>query len=300
MRVFVTGSTGFIGSRLVPELLQAGHRVLGLTRSDAGADALAAAGAEAHRGDLTDLSSLREGADKADAVVHCAFDHVFTDFNSFIANCEKDRKAIGALAEGLGASGRPMVITSGVGLGTPPDGGPAVEQVFDTHHPNPRIATELAGQAALQAGVNVSVMRLPQVHDTVKQGLITPLVAIAREKGVSPYVGEGANRWSAGHVDDVARLYRLAVEAGKPGARYNAVGEEGVSLRRIAETVGRGLGVPSRSVSREEAAAHFGWMAAFASMDMAASSAWTRQHFGWTPSGPDLIADLEAMTYQAS
>uniref|UniRef100_B0SWR5 NAD-dependent epimerase/dehydratase n=1 Tax=Caulobacter sp. (strain K31) TaxID=366602 RepID=B0SWR5_CAUSK len=294
MRVFLTGATGFIGSAIVPELLKAGHQVLGLTRSDAGAQALSAAGAEAHRGSLEDLDSLRAGAAQADGVIHCAFDH---DFSNFLANCEKDKRAIEALASALVGTDRPLVITSGVGMGSPGPGQPATEDVFNLDHPNPRSASEIAGNAALATGVNVSVMRLPQVHDPVKQGLITPSVEIARAKGVSAYVGDGANRWAAAHVLDVARLYPLALERAQPGARYNAVAEEGVSAREIAEVVGAGLRVPVVSLTPEEAAGHFGWFAMFAGLDMPASSAWTRETLGWTPTGPGLIADLKAMDY---
>lgn len=195
MRIFLTGATGFIGSALVPELIKAGHQVVGVTRSDAGAEALAAAGAEVHRGTLEDPEGLRDGAAKAEAVIHTAFDH---DFSRFAENCEKDKRVISALGAALAGSDRPLVITSGVGMGSPGHGQLAIEDVFNTGHPNPRIASELAGNALLEAGVNVSVVRLPQVHNPVKQGLISPLIEIAREKGVSAYVGEGRNRFSAG------------------------------------------------------------------------------------------------------
>ena len=294
MRVFLTGATGFIGSAVVPELLAAGHRVLGLTRSDAGARSLAAAGAEVHRGDLEDLDSLRAGAAASDAVIHTAFDH---DFSRFAENCEKDRRAIRALGAGLTGSARPLLVTSGVGMGSSGPGRPALEDVFDAGNPNPRVASELEGAALAAEGINVSVMRLPQVHDPVKQGLITPLVELTRAKGLSAYVGDGANRWSAAHVGDVARLYRLAIERGEAGARYNAVDEEGVPMRAIAEVRGKGLGVPVRSLSPEDAADHFGWLALFAGLDMAASSVATRERTGWRPTGPGLIADLAAMRY---
>ncbi|WP_313192532.1 SDR family oxidoreductase [Shinella zoogloeoides] len=296
MRIFLTGATGFIGSAIVPELLKAGHRVVGMTRSEAGARALEAAGAEVHRGTLEEPESLRRGAEKADAVIHTAFDH---DFTRFVENCRKDSRAIEALGEGLKGSDRPLVITSGTGLGNAELGKPATEDVCNMEHPNPRIASEQAGNALLDAGVNVSVVRLPQVHDTVKQGLITPLVAIAREKGVAAYVGEGRNRFPAGHLLDVALLYRLAVERAAPGARYNAVGEEGIETRAIAEALGRGLKLPVVSIAPEKAAEHFGWMAMFAGLDFPASSAWTRRTLGWNPAGPGLIADLDAMKYDA-
>ena len=297
MRIFLTGATGFIGSAIVPELINAGHHVLGLTRSDAGAQSLAAAGAEVHRGTLEDLESLRSGAAQSDGVIHCAFDH---DFRNFVANCEKDRRAIGALGAALAGSDRPLVITSGTGMGNTVHGQPATEDAFHADNPHPRKASELAGASMLEAGINVSVVRLPQVHDTVKQGLITQAVAIAREKGVSAYVGDGSNRWPAAHVLDVARLYRLALEKRQAGARYHAVAEQGVAVREIAEVLGRGLKVPVVAMSPEQAAGHFGWLAPFAGMDIPASNAQTRARLGWHPTGPGLIADLENMRYAAA
>ena len=294
MRIFLTGATGFIGSALVPELIKAGHQVVGVTRSDAGAQALVDAGAEVHRAALEDPESLRSGAAKADGVIHTAFDH---DFSKFVENCEKDKRAIAALGSALAGSDRPLIITSGTGMGSAQHGEPATEDVFNSRHANPRIASELAGNALLEAGINVSVVRLPQVHNPLKQGLITPLIAIAREKGVVAYVGEGLNRWPAGHLSDAARLYRLAVEARERGARYHAVGEEGVSSREIAEALGRGLNLPVASIAPEEAAAHFGWMAMFVGLDMPASSARTQARLGWHPEGPTLIADLDEARY---
>ena len=296
MRVFLTGATGFIGSKIVPELQGAGHRVLGLTRSEAGARARAAAGAEPHRGDIEDLDSLRAGAAACDAVIHTAFDH---DFSHFVENCEKDRRVIHALGDVLASAGRPLVITSGTGMGAPAPGELALEHIFDAEHRNPRIASELAGAEVAATGVDVRVMRLPQVHDRVKQGLITPLVDVARRKGVSAYVGEGVNRWPAAPVLDVARLYRLVLERGRAGARYNAVAEEGVTTREIAEALGAGLNVPVVSLSEGEVAGHFGWMAMFVGLDLPASSAWTREQLGWRPSGPGLIDDLRLMDYAA-
>jgi nucleoside-diphosphate-sugar epimerase len=294
MRIFLTGATGFIGSAIVPELLKAGHHVLGLTRSDAGAQALIEAGVEVHRGALEEPDSLRLGAEKSDAVIHTAFDH---DFSRFVENCEKDSRAIQALGEALKGSNRPLVITSGTGLGNAALGTLATEDVCNTEHPNPRVASELAGNALLEAGVNVSVVRLPQVHNTIKQGLISPLIAIAREKGVCAYVGEGRNRFPAGHLLDVARLYQLAVERAESGARYHAVGEEGIETREIAEALGRGLNLPVTSIAPEKAPEHFGWMAMFAGLDFPASSARTREVLGWNPTGPGLIADLDAVRY---
>ncbi|MEQ5843472.1 SDR family oxidoreductase [Paraburkholderia acidicola] len=294
MRIFLTGATGFIGSTLVPELINAGHQVIGVTRSDAGAQALIEAGAEVHRGTLEDPESLRSGATKADAVIHTAFDH---DFSRFVENCEKDKRVIAALGAALAGSDRPLIITSGTGMGSGDHGEPATEDVFNTSHPNPRIASELAGNALLDAGVNVSVVRLPQVHNPFRQGLISPLIAITREKGVVAYVGDGSNRWPAGHLSDVVRLYRLAAEKGERGARYHAVGEEGISAREIAESLGRGLKLPVVSIAPEEAQAHFGWMAIFVGLDMPASSALTQARLGWKPTGPTLIADLDEARY---
>jgi nucleoside-diphosphate-sugar epimerase len=294
MRVFLTGATGFIGSRIVAELLGAGHQVLGLTRSDAGARQLEEAGAEVHRGELEDPDTLASGAAGADAVIHTAFDH---DFSRFVANCEKDRRVIQAMGQALAGSDRPLIITSGTGMGTAGPGKLALEALVDWAHPNPRVASEQAGAALLDKGVSVAVVRLPQVHDAVKQGLISPLIEIARAKGASAYVGDGRNRWPAAPVLDVARLYRLALEKHEAGARYHAVAEAGVSVREIAEVVAAGLGVPAVSLSPDEAADHFGWLAAFAGYDMPASSAWTRERLGWAPTGPSLIADLEAMDY---
>jgi nucleoside-diphosphate-sugar epimerase len=299
MKIFVTGATGFIGSAIVQELISSGYQVLGLTRSDAGAKSLAAAGSqvEVHRGDLEDLESLRSGAAQSDGVIHTAFIH---DFSRFKEVCETDRRAIETLGSALEGSHRPLIITSGTGMGSAGPSQPAIEDYVDFNHPIPRVATELAGAAVAARGVNVSVVRLPQVHDPVKQGLITYAVALAREKGVSAYIGDGLNRWPAVHVHDAARLYRLALEKHEVGARYHAVAEDGVAVRDIAETVGRGLKVPVVALSPEEAPAHFGWLAMFAGRDMPASSALTRQRLGWQPSGPGLIADLEQMQYFAN
>jgi len=303
MRVFLTGATGFVGSAIIPELINAGHQVLGLTRSDAGARFLIASGAEVHRGNLEDPESLRSGAAQSDGVIHCAFDHSAfgSDFSKFAEVCEKDRRAIEALGDVLRGSDRPLVITSGTGMGNAVPGQPATEDHFDPNHPHPRIVSELAGASMAEQGVNVSVMRLPQVHDTVKQGLITYAVQVARDKRVSAYIDEGLNRWPAAHVLDVAHLYRLALEKHQAkheaGSRYNAVAEEGISMREIAEVIGRGLNVPVVSLSQDEAQAHFGWLAMFAGSDMPASSAQTRQRLGWHPTGPGLIADLEQMRW---
>jgi nucleoside-diphosphate-sugar epimerase len=292
MRVFVTGATGFIGSLVVKELLGAGHQVLGLARSEAGAKSLSAAGAQVHRGDLEDLEGLRSGAAASDGVIHTAFIH---DFSKFKENCEIDRRAIEALGSALAGSDRLLIVSSGIGPWTP--GGLTTEDVDPpAHSPMPRVS-EQSAMALIPQGVKAAVMRLPQVHDTVKQGLVTYLIAVAREKGISAYVGEGLNRWPAAHVVDTARLYRLAFEQQVAGAKYHAVAEEGVPLRDIAEVIGRGLKIPVVSMSPEEAAAHFGWLGLFAGLDLSASSAKTQKLLGWHPTGPGLIADLERMSY---
>jgi nucleoside-diphosphate-sugar epimerase len=292
MRIFLTGATGFIGSKIIPELLQGGHQVLGLARSDAGAKQLTAAGAEVQRGDLEDPTTLRRGAEKADAVIHCAFDH---DFSRFVENCRKDERNITAIGEALVGSKRPLIVTSGTGMGSRGPGELASEDVYDASNANPRKISEQTGAAVAARGVNVSYVRLPQVHDTKKQGLISPLIEISRAKGRVAYVGDGKNRWPAAHVSDVARLYRLAIERAEPGARYHAVGEEGVTAKDISEALGRSLKLPVASVSGDEIAAHFGWMAMFAALDMPASNAITRRKLGWTPVGPGLIADLDRL-----
>ena len=292
MKIFVTGATGFIGSAIIPELINAGHQVLGLTRSDAGANSLSAAGAEVHRGDLEDLESLRSGAARSDGVIHCAFNH---DFSKFAANCEMDKRAIEVLGAALAGSDRLLIVSSGLALGSPKR--PVTEDVDPPEHsPMPRVS-EQTPVALRSQGVKTAVVRLPQVHNTVKQGLVTYLVAVAREKGVSAYVEEGRNRWSAAHVLDVARLYRLALEKNESGARYHAVGEEGVALRDIAEAIGKGLKVPVVSISRGEAGAHFGFLGMFAGLDLAASSAQTQEWLAWRPTGPGLLADLAQMRY---
>jgi nucleoside-diphosphate-sugar epimerase len=296
MRVFLTGATGFIGSHIIPELLTRGHQVLALTRSDAGAAQLEAAGVEVHRGDLERPETLASGVTAADAVIHCAFDH---NFETFVENTRKDERNIVAMGGALEGTAKPILITSGVGIGTPLGGGPATEDVLNPRHPNPRIATELAGAALIARRIDVRTIRLPQVHNTTRAGLISPLIAEARRAGAVAYVGEGRTRWSAAHVSDVARLYVLALEKGEPGARYNASVEEGVTARAIAEAIGRGTGLPVHSIKSAEVERYFGWMAHFAELDMAASNAWTVSRLGWEPTGADLLTDLAAMDYSA-
>ena len=290
MRVFVTGATGFVGSAVVKELIAAGHGVLGMARSDEGAKSLAAIGAEVHLGSLEDLESLRKGATASDAVLHLGFIH---DWSKFAESCEIDRRAIEALGSVLAGSDRPLIVTAGTaGLAGP--GKIATEDNdVPANFPFPRVSEQTA--LSLK-GVRASVMRLPQVHDTVKQGLLTQAVVVAREKGVSAYVGEGRNRWAAAHISDVARLYRLALEKNEAGAKYHAVAEEGVPMRDIAEAIGRGVKAPVKSISPEEASAHFGFLAMFMSHDLLASSEKTRKKLGWNPTGPGLIADLERVS----
>ncbi len=297
MRVFVTGATGFIGSAVVRELIGAGHQVTGLARSDSAAAALAAAGAEVHRGSIEDLDSLEQGAARSDGVIHLAFNH---DFSQFKANCENDRRVIEALGAAVAGSRRPLIVTSGTGMANTVPGQPATEDgAVISSDVIPRAASEEAAASLAAAGVNVSVVRLPQVHDPVKQGLVTYLIAIAREKGLFAYVGDGRNRWPAAHVLDAAHLYRLALEKAEPGAIYHAAAEEGVTHRDMAETLGRRLGLPVRSIAAEQAQAHFGWLAVFVLHDMPASSERTRKALGWRPTGPGLLADLERLQIQA-
>jgi nucleoside-diphosphate-sugar epimerase len=297
MRIFLTGATGFIGSHIILELLAAGHQVVGTTRSDAGAQALVAAGVEPYHATLEDPDSFKAGVAQADAVIHCAFDH---DFANFLANCQKDQRVIKAMGEALVGTDKPFIITSGTGMGSGGSGQMAVESSFNANNPNPRAGSEVEGEKLAAQGVKVLVVRLPQVHDPRRQGLVSPLLDIARAKGASAYVGDGQNRWPAAHVKDVAQLYRLAVEQGRAGERFNAVDEEGILAKDIATALAKGLGLPAVSLTPEQAAEHFGWMGMFVGMDMPASSAWTRERLGWKPTGPGMIADLEAMDYAAA
>jgi len=296
MRVFVTGATGFIGSAIVKELIGAGHSVLGLTRSDEGAKALEAAGAQVHRGTLEDLESLRSGVAASDGVIHTAFIH---DFSKFQENCETDRRAIAAMGAALAGSNRPLIVTSGTGLGAYAPGEVAIETNVatskTTHHP--RVASEEAAAALTAQGINASIMRLPpSVHDKGDHGFVPILIGIAREKGLSAYVGDGQNRWPAVHRLDAAHLYRLALEKGI-SATYHAVGDAGIPTRQIAEVIGKHLNLPVVSVPAEEAPAHFGWFAGFFGSDVPASAQITQERTGWQPTHIGLIADLEQGHY---
>ncbi|TXK71678.1 SDR family oxidoreductase [Paenibacillus sp. N3.4] len=295
MRVFVTGATGFIGSAIVRELIGAGHEVLGLARSDAAAASLATAGAAAHRGSLDGLDSLKRGVDASDGVIHTGFIH---DFSNFAAACELDRLAIEALGITLANSGRPLVVTSVSALLTPGRFGTEEDAANPISAAAHRVASEEAALSMASHGVRVSVVRLPpSVHGDIDHGFVPAMINVARSTGVSAYVGDGANRWSAVHRIDAARLYRLALEAALAGAKLHAIGDESVPIRDIASVIGRRLNVPIISKSPEEAAGHFGWLAHFLSMDYPMSSALTQERFGWRPVQPTLIPDIDREQY---
>jgi len=298
MRVFVTGATGFVGSAVVAELIAAGHSVLGLARSDASAKSLLAAGAQVHRGDLDDLGSLRKGAATADGVIHTAFNH---DFSKFKDNCEADRRVITALGDALAGSGRPLLVTSGTGLLKPGRVSTEDDVPAASAAPNPRVASEEAAAAVAARGVHVSVVRLPpSVHGDGDHGFVPILIRIARDKGVSAYMGDGENRWPAVHRLDAAALYRLVLEKASAGTRYHGAAEEGIAFREIAGVIGRRLNLPVVAKPDGEAAAHFGWFAHFAALDSPASSQRTRELLGWSPKQQGLIPDLDRASYFAS
>ncbi|MDE1147712.1 MAG: SDR family oxidoreductase [Azospirillaceae bacterium] len=294
MRVFVTGATGWIGSVVVRDLIAAGHQVLGLSRSDQGADALRAGGAEVLRGTLADLDILKSGAAQADGVIHLAFNH---DFSKFAENCEDEARAIRAISDALRGSGHPFIITSGVALLAP--GRLATEA--DVRDPAttrfPRVCEEVAAELAGQ-GLRVTTVRLaPTVHGHGDHGFVPGLIAIARRTGVSAYIGDGQNRWPAVHRLDAARVFRLALEAGAQGGPFHAIAEEGVALKEIAQVIGRRLDLPVVSITPEEAPRHFGAFAVFAGIDAPASSERTRVRLNWQPTQPELLTDLDHPAY---
>lgn len=290
MRVFLTGATGFIGSAIVEDLRAAGHQVTGLARSDQAAATLAEWGVEAQRGDVSEPDRLAEAARASDGVIHCAFGH---DFSKYVEMGETDLRAVSAMAEALAGSGKPLVVTSGMTASTPGRPSTEADPAQTEGMAAVRGAPEQLALSASEKGVRSVVVRLPpSVHDLQAQGLVSPLIAMARQTGVSAYVGDGANRWPAVHRRDAARLFRLGLEHGQPGQRLHAVGEEGVTLRSIAEAIGEKLGLPTRSLSAEAAPAHFGFFALPASNDMPASSAVTQQSVGWRPTGPSLLEGL--------
>jgi nucleoside-diphosphate-sugar epimerase len=291
MRIFVTGATGFVGSAIVPELIGAGHQVLGLARSDAAAASLTAAGAGVQRGSLDDLESLSKGASAADAVIHAGFIH---DFENYAAAAQTDKRAIETIGAVLAGSGRPFIVTSGTALTAP---GRIATEEDAANSTFPRKSEEAAASASTK-GARVSVLRLPpSVHGVGDHGFVPLLIRIAREKGVSAYIGEGLNRWAAVHRLDAAHLYRLVLETGSIAPRYHAVADEEVPFREIAQVIGRRLNIPVVSKSPEEAADHFGWFAHFVGLDCPASSVWTQGQLGWSPAQPSLIPDIDQPGY---
>jgi nucleoside-diphosphate-sugar epimerase len=299
MRVFVTGASGHIGSAVVPELLSNGHEVVGLARSDASAAVLVAAGAEVHRGDLEDLASLTAAASSTDGVIHLAFNHGWMRSGDFMGAINLDLEAVKAIGEALTGTDKPFVGTGGtmlLGLSGINDRPGTEEDVIEA---GPRVDTENALIALAGAGVRSSQVRLPPVvhSDLDLHGFTPTLIGIARDKGVAAYIGDGSNRWPAGHTRDAARLYRLALEHAPAGTRLHATAEEGVPFREIAEAIGRSLGIPSASVAAEDAAEHFGFLSPFVGVDNPVSSAITRRLLGWDPTHPGLIADIDAGHY---
>jgi nucleoside-diphosphate-sugar epimerase len=293
MRIFVTGASGFIGSAVVAELIDAGHDAIGLARSDQAASAVQAAGAEAHRGALDDLESLRSGAAAADGVIHTAYIH---DFSRMPDSARIDLLAVETLGTALEGSGRPMVITTGTALIKP--GEVATEEDSADSDSHPRLRAEDAAKAFAARGVRTAIVRPgASVHGEADHGFVPVLIDIARSKGVSAYIGDGSNRWPAVHRLDAANLYRLALEDGPAGSVFHAIADEGIATRDIAEVIGRHLELPVVSIAPQDAAEHFGWMGVFFGIDAPASSALTQERLGWNPVHPGLIADLEQGHY---
>lgn len=290
MRVFVTGATGFIGSAIVRELIDAGHLAVGLARSDKAAKALVSAGAEVHRGSLEDLDSLRRGAEACDGVVHTGFIH---DFSDLAGACEKDYRAIETIGEVLKGSNRPFVVTSVVTVHKPGVLARENDRPFPGSPGTPRIASEETAHALAVHGVRSCVVRLaPCVHDESRQGFATQLADIAKNKGTSAYIGEGMNHWTAVHRQDAAKLYRLALESAPAGSYLHGVGEEGILFREIAEAISKRYDLPAMSISQEEASRHFEWFVPFALSDNPISNEMTKELLGWKPTGPSLVEDI--------
>jgi nucleoside-diphosphate-sugar epimerase len=295
MRVFVTGATGFIGSAIVPELLAAGHEVLGLARSEAAADRLTLLGAQAHRGELADTEGLAAAARACDGVIHTAYIH---DFSAYVAAAATDRQAVEAMAGALAGSGKPLVVTSGTAMLAAGRIGTEADAPAPGSASHPRAATEATVLAAAARGVRACVVRLPlSVHGAGDHAFVPMLIALARRTGVAAFVADGANRWPAVHRLDAARLFRLALEHAAPGARLHGVAEEGIPMHAIAGTIGAGLGVPVRGLAEHEVAAHFDWMARFVAIDNPTASALTRETLGWQPEQPDLLTDMRESGY---
>jgi len=294
MRVFVTGATGFIGTAIVQELIDAGHQVLGLSRSDTSAQKLSKAGAKVHRGDLENLESLRSGAAQSDGVIHAGFIHDFTRFNEV---CKIDKLAIETIGEALAGSDRPLIVTSGTALVSP--GRLATEDIIPPFNPAWPRASEQTADAVAVLGVRAAAVRLsPAVHgDEDKHGFIPTLINVARQKGVSAYIGEGLNQWNAVHRLDAAHLFRLALEHAAPSDRFHGSTEEAITVKAIAEAIGRQLDLPVVSISPEAAAEHFGWFATMAALDCPASSKLTQKRLNWHPTHPTLLADIENGVY---
>ena len=295
MRVFLTGSTGFVGEAVLGELIGAGHEVVGLCRSEPAAAKLRLAGGEPYLADLTDPDALEAGARSCDGVVHLAFIH---DFQKYLEAGATDLRAIEAYTRALEDSGKPMIVTTGSAVLTPGRIGIETDDALQGAHANPRAASEAAVMAAADRGIRASVVRLaPSVHGAGDHGFIPGMIAIAREKGFSAYVGDGSNRWPAVARSDAAKLFRLALESAPAGTYWHGVAEEGLRMRDIATFIGEQLGVPTRSIDAAEAGAHFGWLAHFVSIDNPVSSVLTQQRLGWAPTGPDLFTDMAEQGY---